>query len=27
VQSIQFLLENDYLTGQIIANDGGESLI
>jgi len=27
LQSIQFLLENDYLTGQIIANDGGESLI
>jgi len=27
LQSVQFLLENDYLTGQIIANDGGESLI
>jgi pteridine reductase len=27
LQSIQFLLENDYITGQIIANDGGESLI
>jgi pteridine reductase len=27
MQSVQFLLENDYLTGQIIANDGGESLI
>jgi len=27
LQSIEFLLENDYLTGQIIANDGGESLI
>jgi len=27
LQSIQFLLDNDYLTGQIIANDGGESLV
>jgi NAD(P)-dependent dehydrogenase (short-subunit alcohol dehydrogenase family) len=27
LQSVQFLLDNDYLTGQIIANDGGESLI
>jgi pteridine reductase len=27
LQSIDFLLQNDYLTGQIIANDGGESLI
>ena len=27
LQSVQFLLENDYLTGQIIANDGGENLI
>lgn len=27
LQSIQFLLENDYLTGQIITNDGGETLI
>ena len=27
LQSIQFLLENDYLTGQIITNDGGENLI
>ena len=27
LKSVQFLLENDYLTGQIIANDGGESLI
>jgi len=27
LQSIRFLLQNDYLTGQIIANDGGESLI
>jgi len=27
LQSVQFLLQNDYLTGQIIANDGGESLI
>ena len=27
LQSIRFLLENDYLTGQIIANDGGEGLI
>jgi NAD(P)-dependent dehydrogenase (short-subunit alcohol dehydrogenase family) len=27
LQSVQFLLENDYVTGQIIANDGGESLI
>lgn len=27
LQSVQFLLKNDYLTGQIIANDGGESLI
>ena len=27
LQSVQFLLENDYLTGQIIANDGGEGLI
>jgi pteridine reductase len=27
LQSVQFLLENDFLTGQIIANDGGEGLI
>ena len=27
LQSVRFLLENDYLTGQIIANDGGENLI
>jgi len=27
LKSVQFLLENDYLTGQIIANDGGENLI
>jgi len=27
VQSVRFLLENDYLTGQIIVNDGGEGLI
>lgn len=27
LKSVSFLLENDYLTGQIIANDGGESLI
>ncbi len=27
LQTIQFLLENDYLTGQIITNDGGENLI
>ena len=27
LQTVQFLLDNDYLTGQIIANDGGESLI
>jgi len=27
LQSVEFLLENDYLTGQIIANDGGESLV
>ena len=27
LQSVQFLLENDYLTGQIIVNDGGENLI
>ena len=27
LRSVQFLLENDYLTGQIIVNDGGESLI
>ncbi|MDE2221968.1 MAG: SDR family oxidoreductase [Candidatus Omnitrophica bacterium] len=27
LQSLRFLLENDYLTGQIIANDGGESLV
>ncbi|MBI3314858.1 MAG: SDR family oxidoreductase [Candidatus Omnitrophica bacterium] len=27
VQTLQFLLDNDYLTGQIIANDGGEGLI
>ena len=25
-QSIKFLIENDYLTGQIIFNDGGEHL-
>ncbi len=27
LQSLKFLLDNDYLTGQIIANDGGEGLI
>jgi len=27
LQSVQFLLENDYLTGQIITNDGGQNLI
>jgi NAD(P)-dependent dehydrogenase (short-subunit alcohol dehydrogenase family) len=27
LQSLGFLLGNDYVTGQIIANDGGESLI
>lgn len=27
LQSVQFLIGNDYITGQIIANDGGESLI
>ena len=27
VQTLQFLLDNDYLTGQIIANDGGEGLV
>lgn len=27
LQSVQFLMENDYLTGQVIANDGGENLI
>lgn len=27
LQSVQFLLDNDFVTGQIIANDGGESLI
>ncbi len=27
LQSVRFLLENDYLTGQIIVNDGGEDLI
>ena len=27
LKSVQFLIDNDYLTGQIIANDGGESLI
>ncbi|HLD88365.1 MAG TPA: SDR family oxidoreductase, partial [Candidatus Omnitrophota bacterium] len=27
VQTLQFLLDNDYLTGQIIATDGGESLV
>lgn len=26
-QTLQFLLENDYITGQIIVNDGGEQLI
>lgn len=26
VQSVQFLIENTYLTGQIIFNDGGEHL-
>ncbi len=26
-KSVQFLLDNDYITGQIIANDGGESLV
>ena len=26
-QTLQFLLDNDYLTGQIIANDGGEGLV
>ena len=27
VQTVQFLLNNDYVTGQIIANDGGEQLV
>ena len=27
LQTLQFLLDNDYLTGQIIANDGGEGLV
>jgi NAD(P)-dependent dehydrogenase (short-subunit alcohol dehydrogenase family) len=27
LQTVQFLLDNDYVTGQIIANDGGENLI
>ena len=27
VQSVQFLLENDFVTGQVIVNDGGESLV
>jgi NAD(P)-dependent dehydrogenase (short-subunit alcohol dehydrogenase family) len=27
LQSVQFIIDNDYLTGQIIANDGGENLI
>lgn len=27
LQSVQFLLENGFLTGQVIANDGGENLI
>ena len=27
LQALQFLLENDYLTGQIIAVDGGEQLV
>jgi pteridine reductase len=27
LQSVRFLLDNDYLTGQVIVNDGGESLI
>ncbi len=26
-QTLQFLLDNDYITGQIIANDGGEQLV
>lgn len=26
-QSVKFLIENDYLTGQIIFNDGGEHLV
>ncbi len=26
-QTLQFLLDNDYVTGQIIANDGGEGLV
>jgi pteridine reductase len=27
VQSVKFLMENDYLTGQVIFNDGGEHLL
>jgi pteridine reductase len=27
VQTLQFLLDNDYITGQIIAADGGEQLV
>ncbi len=27
LQTVQFLLTNDYVTGQIIANDGGEQLV
>ncbi len=27
LQTLQFLLDNDYMTGQIIANDGGEGLV
>ena len=27
LQTLQFLIDNDYLTGQIIANDGGEGLV
>src|SRR5665213_1418280 len=27
LQSVRFLLENDYLTGQVLANDGGEGLV
>ena len=27
IQSVKFLIENDYLTGQVIFNDGGEHLL
>ncbi len=27
LETLQFLLSNDYMTGQIIANDGGEQLV